>query len=112
MLGWFRNLLGPGVPSLSPQEAQAKLKSGAILLDVRTPYERKDGKIPGSKALPLAELAKGWESLPKDKEIICQCASGNRSRQAAAFLARKVYTAYNLLGGIEAWKRAGLPLKK
>lgn len=112
MLGWLKNLLGPAGPSLSPQEAQAKLKAGAILLDVRTPYERKEVKIPGSKAMPLAELVKGWESLPKDKEIICQCASGNRSRQAAAFLARKGYTAYTLSGGIEGWKKAGLPLKQ
>jgi rhodanese-related sulfurtransferase len=113
LIGWLKNLLGGGaaVGRLSPVEAHEKAKAGAIILDVRTPLERQEGKIPGSQALPLNRLASEWEKLPRDKEIICQCRSGARSAQAARFLAAKGYKAYNLVGGIEAWKRHKLPVK-
>jgi rhodanese-related sulfurtransferase len=114
MWEWFKKLLGlgPRVPRIGAVEAQEKLKAGAVMIDVRTPLERKLNKIPGSQGLPLAELAKRWESLPKDKPIICQCESGSRSQQAAEFLAEKGLEVYNLAGGISAWQAAGLPVKK
>jgi rhodanese-related sulfurtransferase len=112
LIGWLKNLLGGAtVGQLSPLEAHAKAKAGAIILDVRTPLERQEGKIPGSQALPLDRLASEWEKLPRDKEIICQCRSGARSAQAARFLAAKGYKTYNLAGGLEAWKRHKLPVK-
>ena len=114
MRDWLRKLLGlgPRVPRISPKEAQEKLKQGAVMIDVRTPLERKLSKIPGSQGLPLAELPKRWESLPKDRPIICQCESGSRSQQAAEFLAEKGLEVYNLASGISAWQAAGLPVKK
>ncbi|MCS7058119.1 MAG: rhodanese-like domain-containing protein [Meiothermus sp.] len=112
MIGWLKNLLGASrVARLSPEEAHQKAKAGAIILDVRTPLERKEEKIPGSLSLPLDRLPTEWAQLPKDKEIICQCRSGARSAQAARFLAEKGYRVYNLAGGLEAWKRAKLPVK-
>lgn len=114
MWGWFKNLLGLGarVPRISALEAQEKLRAGALLIDVRTPLERKLSKIPGSQGLPLAELARRWQSLPKDRPIICFCESGSRSQQAAEFLAEKGLEVYNLAGGVSAWQAAGLPVKK
>lgn len=114
MWKWLKNLLGlgPKVPRITAKQAQEKLKAGAVMIDVRTPLERKMSKIPGSQGVPLAELAKRWDSLPKDKPIICQCESGNRSQQAAEFLASKGLEAYNLAGGISDWQAAGLPVKK
>lgn len=113
MLNWLKKRLGiVDVPRLSAQEAQERVKAGALLLDVRTPLERKTSQIPGSKAMPLDKLAKEWASLPADREIICQCASGNRSAQAAQFLLRQGLKASNLAGGITAWQAAGLPLKR
>ena len=113
MIGWLKNLLGGGaaVGRLSPTEALEKARAGAIILDVRTPLERKEAKILGSQALPLDRLAQEWEKLPKDKEIICQCRSGSRSAGAARFLASKGFKVYNLAGGIEAWKLQKLPVK-
>ncbi|WP_299433155.1 rhodanese-like domain-containing protein [uncultured Meiothermus sp.] len=114
MWRWFKNLLGlgPGVPRITARQAQEKLRAGAVMIDVRTPLERKMSKIPGSQGMPLAELAKRWESLPKDKPILCQCENGSRSQQAAEFLASKGLDVYNLAGGISAWQAAGLPVKK
>ena len=115
MLGSLLRLFGLGgakVQRLSAREAQEKLKAGAVMIDVRTPLERKSSKIPGAQGIPLDELAAKWESLPKNKPIICQCQSGNRSAQAASFLLGKGLEAYNLVGGISAWQAAGLPVKK
>ncbi len=100
------------MPRISAFEAQEKLRAGAVMIDVRTPLERKMNKIPGSQGIPLAELPKRWESLPKDRPIICQCESGSRSQQAAEFLQSKGLQVYNLAGGISAWQAAGLPVKK
>lgn len=113
MISWLKNLLGGGaaVGRLGPVEAYEKAKAGALILDVRTPLERQEGKIPGSQSLPLDKLALEWEKLPKNKEIICQCRSGNRSASAARFLAGKGFQVYNLAGGLEAWKRHKLPVK-
>ena len=115
MTSFFKRLFGSGGPvvgRLTPQEAQAMLKGGAIMLDVRTPLERSAYRIPGSKAMPLNDLQRAFESLPQDRDIICQCASGSRSAGAARFLAGRGYKAHNLAGGISAWQQAGLPLKR
>ncbi len=114
MWGWWKNRLGLGVrvPRISAREAQEKLKAGALMIDVRTPLERKLVKVPGSQGLPLAELPKRWEGLPKDRPIICLCESGSRSQQAAEFLKSKGLEVYNLAGGLSAWQAAGFPVKK
>ncbi len=115
MIAFFKRLLGldqPSLRNLSPNEALAKVKQGAIILDVRSPLERQALSIPGSKTIPLDELANKLETLPKGKEIICQCASGMRSARAARALAAQGFTVHNLSGGIQAWQQAGLPVKK
>lgn len=115
MITFLGRLLGlgdSGVTRISPQEAQARIDASAILLDVRSSGERQALNIPNSKAIPLDQLAQQWETLPKDPEIICQCASGMRSAQAANFLVSKGLNASNLDGGINAWQAARLPLKR
>lgn len=113
MLDWFKKLLGiKEIPRISAKEAQEKIKSGAVLIDVRTPLERKARRIPGAQSYPLSDLSKQWEKLPKNKPIICQCESGGRSAQAADFLMGKGLEVYNLAGGISSWEAAGLPVKK
>lgn len=113
MLKWIKSLLGiVDLDRISPQEAQNRSKAGALIVDVRSPLERKTVQIPGSRAFPLDQLAENWSKLPKDREIICQCASGIRSSQAARFLTQKGLKVSNLSGGISAWQAAGLPVKK
>lgn len=111
MFGFLKKLLGlPG--GISAQEAQALVKAGnAVILDVRTPAERKAMHIPGSTHLPLDDLSGKASKLPKEKTIICQCASGLRSASAAKQLAAQGFTTLNLSGGIASWQAAGLPTK-
>ena len=111
MFAFFKKLLG--LPdSVSPAEAQALVKSGdAVLLDVRSAGERKAAHIAGSLHIPVDELGARASSLPKNKTIICQCASGMRSASAAKQLAAAGYKTLNLSGGIGAWQGAGSPVK-
>jgi rhodanese-related sulfurtransferase len=91
-----------------PQVDPAALPAGSVLLDVRTPAERSRESIPGSVHIPLQQLASRAGELEKYRgaQIVCYCASGNRSLSAAASLRKRGYNAANLIGGISNWKFA------
>lgn len=110
----FSNLFGPPVPTLKPGEVQEKIKNGKppFLLDVREKSEIRDGYISGAKLIPLAQLDRRMNELPKDREIVCVCRSGNRSRSAAKKLIAAGYSASNMRGGMLAWRWLKLPMKK
>jgi len=99
--------------SVSPAEAMRMLQTRGdiVFLDVRTPKERANGAIPGSKLVSLFNLVKGQIPLPKDKAIMLVCAVGGRSYVAGQVLSKQGYReVYNLSGGINAWYQAGLPV--
>lgn len=93
------------VPEVSHQEAKKMLQEDkeVILLDVRTPQEHAQIRIPNSKLIPLDELRYAYLDLPKDKKCIVYCRSGERSAFATYFLRHMGYEAYNLSGGILLW---------
>jgi len=76
----------------------------AVLLDVRTPQEYREGRIPGSKNLPLQTIDKAASVVEnKDTPLFVYCYSGSRSRQAASMLQRMGYTNVTNIGGIAAY---------
>ena len=81
------SLFGPRLPSLKAGELNEKLKNGKrpLVIDVRQPEEYREGHIAGSKLIPLGELGKRINELPKDREIVCVCASGSRSQSAPGY---------------------------
>jgi rhodanese-related sulfurtransferase len=93
------------VPEVSSEEAKRMLQEDkeVILLDVRTPQEHAQIRIPNSKLIPLDELRYAYPDLPKDKKYIVYCRSGERSAFATYFLRHMGYEAYNLAGGILLW---------
>lgn len=105
---------GVQINDVSPSEAQKKLsqKQKPFLLDVRQPEEYRSGHIPGAKLIPLGELCSRMNELPKGREILVVCHSGNRSLSATRQLANAGYNAVNVRGGLNAWSRAGLPVSK
>lgn len=109
----FSQLFGTPVKSVNPPEVIERLnqKPRPYLLDVRQPDEYRQGHIPGAKLIPLSELPKRARELPKDREIVCICRSGNRSASAAKHLASAGYSAVNMSGGMIAWSRNSLPVK-
>lgn len=113
-MSFLSKLFGLPVPSIDAATLQAKLneKPKPLVLDVREPSEYAAGHIAGSTLIPLHQLASRMSELPKDREIICVCASGGRSSSAARQLTGASFTVLNLSGGMGRWMHAGLPVKK
>ncbi len=107
-------IFGKPLPSTSAVELNEKLKNGKrpLVLDVRQPSEYRSGHISGSKLVPLNELSSRMKELPQSREIVCVCASGNRSSSATRMLTKAGYNAVNMKGGMSAWRRANLAVKK
>ena len=83
-----------------------------LVLDVRNARERETKHIPSTLHIPLADLATRFAEVPKGKEIVVQCAGGYRSSMAASMLRAQGYAGVeDLIGGIGAWEKAGLPLQ-
>jgi rhodanese-related sulfurtransferase len=77
-----------------------------FLLDVRNPEEYRAGSIPGALNIPLGQLRKRLGELPKDREIIVHCQTGQRSYFAARFLMQEGFIVRNLTGSYRTWKNA------
>ena len=107
-------IFGNPLPSMSAVELNEKLKNGKrpLVLDVRQRDEYRSGHIAGAKLIPLHELGSRLKELPKEREIVCVCASGNRSSSATRMLTKAGYNAVNMKGGMSAWRRADLAVKK
>jgi len=92
---------------IEPEELKKKLenKENIFLLDVRTPEEFGEYRIDGSVNIPITELQRRMNEIPKDKKIITICEHGNRSLRAAYVLNKNGYKALSLTGGMEVWNR-------
>lgn len=87
---------------------------GTFVLDVRTPGEFAQGHVPGAVNITMQELPSRLGELEahRDGEIAVICAVGGRSDSATSFLREKGFAgASNVLGGTQAWARAGYPLE-
>jgi rhodanese-related sulfurtransferase len=94
-------------PDITPEELAARLGSAdaPFLLDVREPSECAAGMIPGAVNIPMGELAARGREVPRDREIVVICRSGNRSGMVCLALARAGLPVSNLAGGMIAWQR-------
>ncbi len=110
----FKALFSGGANAVTAEEAKTKMDSteSLYILDVRQPDEYRTGHIPGAKLIPLNELGRRINDLPKDQPILCVCASGSRSSVASSQLQSAGYNVFNLRGGMMGWMRAGYPVKK
>ncbi|GIV96959.1 MAG: hypothetical protein KatS3mg057_1616 [Herpetosiphonaceae bacterium] len=100
--------------NITAQAVYCRLQQGEqlILLDVREPWEYDQYHIEGSLLIPLGELAQRLTELPRDRVIVAICHMGSRSGMAAAWLRHSGYDeVLNMVGGMDAWQREGLPLQ-
>ncbi|MBS1916875.1 MAG: thioredoxin fold domain-containing protein [Bacteroidetes bacterium] len=84
------------------------------LLDVRTPGEYQSGHLKNTLQADWnnpAEFKERVKALDKSKPVYTYCLSGARSNAATKWLIQNGFTAYNLQGGITAWKSAGKPVE-
>ncbi len=105
---------------LEPQAATDAMRSGSVLIDVRTSEQRaRDGTVPG--AVPIALNVLEWRVDPSssaydqrlgqaDDPLIVLCAEGFCSGLAASRLVALGRDATDVTGGFVAWRRAGLPV--
>jgi len=84
---------------ISAKEALAHLKSGALVIDVRTPSEFSSGHLPSAINLPLDQIETALPRKVRDKSqvLLLHCQSGMRSGVAKKKLNALGYSnAYNL----------------
>jgi phage shock protein E len=104
-----------GPVNVTSTEAKALLakNSKTVLLDVRTPDEYRQAHLKGALLIPLGELQRRVQEIPRDRPVLVYCAVGARSLSAAGFLASKGYRdIYNMSDGLVGWYKNGLPLER
>lgn len=80
------------------------VSEGAVLLDVRTPEEYREGHIEGARNIPVQQLAQRMSEVgPPDRPVVVYCRSGGRSQTAAEMLLRAGYQDVFNLGPMAAW---------
>jgi len=85
-----------------------------VLLDVRTPEEFNEVRVPGSVNVDFyaADFASQLDTLAKDVPYVVYCRSGNRSSQTMSIMRELGFLeVWDVDGGIISWNEAGLPLE-
>jgi rhodanese-related sulfurtransferase len=106
---------------LTPAAAFEAGKRGAILIDIRSGSQRaRDGEIPGAVAVPRNvlewRLDPSWpdrnpELAQRGRRVVLICNEGYQSSLAAATLRRFGLDATDVIGGVRAWRAAGLSVR-
>lgn len=102
------------VATVDVKTAFARSKRGARLVDVRSSREfAHTGHPKGAISVPPRLIKKDQTGLGRDDDILVICLSGHRSPRHAKTMAEMGFTKVtNVEGGLMAWKRAKLPVKK
>lgn len=82
MFGIFKNLFSQSAPT----NLQSILADGALLVDVRNPFEYQMGTVKGAINIPLQQVEQQLSKFKNQKAIVVFCQSGNRSGQAKQVL--------------------------
>ena len=86
-------------------KAHEAVANGALIVDVRTPQEYMQKHIDGAMNLPVEEIMRGrLKKLPKNKEIVVYCRTGNRSNISAKILREKGWSVYDVATQAD-WER-------
>ena len=98
------------VPEIELPGFAAHLGAGAVVIDVREPFEYVAGHVPGAVLVPLGSLPNAVGDLPRGERVYVICASGNRSRTAAQWLRQAGVDAVSVAGGTGGWAAQGRPV--
>jgi rhodanese-related sulfurtransferase len=98
---------------INAARAHAKYQEGAFILDVRRLDEWDTVRIPGATLIPLEELASRVAEVPKGREVVVVCRSGNRSQEGRDILrAAGFEQVTSMAGGMIDWQVAGYPVEQ
>jgi NADPH-dependent 2,4-dienoyl-CoA reductase/sulfur reductase-like enzyme/rhodanese-related sulfurtransferase len=101
-----RNKLDGHFPGVSPHEVHEMLEAKAdfVFLDVRTPAEHEQVRLPGARLITLGNLRSRLDDLPRDQTIVTFCQTSLRAYEAALVLRSAGFERVRVLdGGIEMW---------
>ena len=98
---------------LSPREASERVSSGELqIVDVREQWEYSRDHIPNAKLTPLGQIIARPQDVITSDNVVFVCEVGQRSAVAAEMAAALgMQHVFNLEGGMQAWRTAGLPVE-
>ena len=98
--------------TISPARAAELVRQGAVLIDIREADEHAREHISGARHHALSRIERDTPVRAGDAVLVFHCRSGARTRGNAARLAAVSAgcETYILDGGLDAWKKAGLPV--
>ncbi len=103
-----------GFQAVDREQLLAKVREGAVVvLDVRPREEYRAGHLPGALSVPLKELERRLEELPRDREIVAYCRGPYcvLAVEAVEILRARGFTAFRLEDGVPDWRARGLPVE-
>ena len=101
---------GTGVAAAGPGAAATP---APLLVDVRERNEFIEVRAPGAVLYPTSSFLLRFEDLPRDRPLYVLCNSGSRSAAVTAWLLRNGWSdVHNVAGGMTAWVRAGLEVRR
>lgn len=96
---------------VSVDQAYQMYRDGAFVLDVRTQEEWDEYHAPNTTLIPLDQLPFRLNELPKEREIVVVCRSGNRSQEGRDILLAAGFNATSMKGGLREWYARGYPIE-
>ena len=114
---WGNSRADRNTPTTLPQEisvseAFTKYQNGTFVLDVRTQEEWDEFHAPNTTLIPLDQLASRLNEVPRGKEIVVVCRSGNRSQQGRDILLGAGFEQVtSMQGGLNEWRASGYPVE-
>jgi rhodanese-related sulfurtransferase len=98
--------------TVSVNDAYQMAQNGAFVLDVRTPEEWNEFHAPDSTLIPLDQLPARLNEVPRDRQIVVVCRSGNRSQEGRDILLDAGFEQVtSMTGGLNEWRASGFPVE-
>jgi rhodanese-related sulfurtransferase len=104
------------INEISPEKANEYIQSGALLIDVRESDEVSQVAfdVANIQNIAYSTFDENYMDIPKNQKLVIACHLGIRSLRTAQFLVVQgwnVENIFSLEGGIDAWRKSGLPVK-
>ena len=97
---------------VSVSDAYSLYQNGAFVLDVRTLEEWNEFHAPNTTLIPLDQLPARINEVPRDRQIVVVCRSGNRSQQGRDILLNAGFERVtSMTGGLNEWRTNGYPVE-
>ena len=102
------------VNQMTCSELSRNMEENSVnVIDVRGYSEYNSGHLPNAKNIHVGYILDNLDSIPKDKDLVVHCASGDRSSIAASLLLSKGFkNVTNLTGGFSNWANNGFEILK